>query len=103
MSHSRFEKKKKIDSLEFEVSDKNFKKIYQSFISLEQFKDKPLVLANYLIQRVPEKNKENFAKWLKIIGCNDSASLVKTLSKWEIEASKAKSVKNDKEIKGRGE
>ena len=97
------EKKKKIDSLEFEVSDKNFKKIYQSFISLEQFKDKPLVLANYLIQRVPEKNKENFAKWLKIIGCNDSASLVKTLSKWEIEASKAKSVKNDKEIKGRGE
>lgn len=97
------EKKKKIDSLEFEVSDKNFKKIYQSFSSLEQFKDKPLVLANYLIQRVPEKNKENFSKWLKTIGCNDSASLLKTLAKWENEKTSEKKVKNDKEIEGRGE
>lgn len=97
------QKEKKLETLEFEISDKNFKKVYQSFCSLEQFKDKPLVLANYLIQRVPEKNKENFSKWLKAIGCNDSASLLKTLAKWENEKTSEKKVKNDKEIIGRGE
>ena len=97
------QKEKKLETLEFEISDKNFKKVYQSFCSLEQFKDKPLVLANYLIQRVPEKNKENFSKWLKAIGCNDSASLLKTLAKWENEKTSEKKVKNDKEINGRGE
>lgn len=98
-------KKQKIDSLEFEISDKNFKKVFQSFCTLSQFKNKPMELANYLIQRVPQENKDAFSKWLKSVGCTDSASILKTLTKWENEAEHQKNRKKDKgqDIKGIGE
>lgn len=79
-------KAKKINSLEFEVSEKNFKKIFQSFCTLDQFKDKPLILANYLNQRIPESNKESFSKWMSSIGCKDAVSTLKVLTKWANEA-----------------
>lgn len=95
--------KTKKESLDFEVSEKNFKKLYQSFCSLEQFKDKPELLANYLIQHVSNKNKEKFGKWLNSIGCKDSDSTVKILSKWSRE-SKDKSNEKNLPVKGlRGE
>lgn len=82
--------KTKKETLDFEVSEKNFKKLYQSFCSLEQFKDKPELLANYLIQHVPNENKEKFGKWLNSIGCTDSDSTVKLLTKWNRETEKSK-------------
>lgn len=97
-------KKEKINSLEFEVSEKNFKKIFQSFCNLEQFQNKPIELAKYLTQRVPAENKKQFFSWLTSIGCNDSVSTIKILTKWSNEAERNKERKNDKEIdKGRGE
>lgn len=86
--------KENINNLEFEVSEKNFKKMYQSFSKLEQFKNKPELLANYLIQRVKPENKENFAKWLTSLGCVDSASTLKLLTKWSNENQQIDKSKN---------
>ncbi|WP_149554552.1 hypothetical protein [Treponema pectinovorum] len=88
-------KQQKINSLEFEISEKNFKKVYQSFCTLEEFRNKPLKLASYLFKRVPEENKQNFAKWFNSMNFDNSTILIKTLSKWtsEVEDSKTKSVK----------
>lgn len=89
------QKHEQLSNLEFEVSEKNFKKMYQSFSKLVQFKNKPELLANYLIQRVPEENKESFAKWMNSIGCKDSASTLKILAKWTNEVEQKK---NEKDI-----
>lgn len=75
-------KKEKINKLEFEVSEKNFKQLFKTFCRLEQFRSQPGVLANYLIQRVPPENKEKFAKWMDSIGCKDGLSTMKVLDKW---------------------
>lgn len=84
-------KTKKINKLEFEVSEKNFKQLYQSFCTLPQFRNNPSSLANYLMQRVPEENKNTFNKWMVSIGCKDSVSLFKVLAKWSNEAELLKS------------
>lgn len=98
-------KNKKLNELNFTVSEKNFKQLFQSFCNLEQFKNRPLELANYLTQRVNPQNKENFSKWMKSNGCEDSAALIKTLSKWSNEVDNSKEIKNkEKDSKGlRGE
>lgn len=92
------QKKEKINNLEFEVSEKNFKQYYQSFSKLEQFRNKPELLANYLIQRVPAENKAAFSKWLNSIGCKDSASTLKIFAKWTNE----KERENEKDIIPKG-
>lgn len=92
-------KNEKINNLEFEVSEKNFKKVFQSFSSLEQFQNKPLELAKYLTQRVPEKNKQKFFEWLNSVGCKDPVSTIKTLTKWANEAERGRNV-NKSEEKG---
>lgn len=86
-------KNKKINDLEFEVSEKNFKSLYQSFCTLSQFKNNMQGLAKYLIQRVPPEKKESFTKWMDSIGCKDSVSTMKILTKWSNEAEKTKNVK----------
>lgn len=99
-------KNKKLNELDFEVSEKNFKQLYQSFCTVEKFKDKPLELASYLTQRVNPAKKEEFVKWMDSIGCKDSASLVKTLVRWagEVENGKDKDINKNITPKGlRGE
>lgn len=98
-------KTKKINNLEFEVSEKNFKKLYQSFCELPQFKNNPSALASYLFQRVPNENKENFTKWMVSIGCKDAESTCKVFAKWSNEKGEGKNLENmDKAPKGlRGE
>ncbi|MBO4858712.1 MAG: hypothetical protein J5527_09370 [Treponema sp.] len=98
-------KKKKINELEFEVSEKNFKKLYQSFCDLPQFKNNPSELASYLFQRVPKENKENFTKWLVSIGCKDAVSTYRIFAKWSNEKKEGKNQENkDLDTKGlRGE
>ena len=87
------EKNSKVENLEFEVSEKNFKKYFQSFSTLEQFKNKPRELAKYLYERVPENSRKNFAKWMESVGMKDEVSIVKVLTKWSNEAEKSKDVK----------
>lgn len=93
-------KKQKINSLEFEVSEKNFKKVYQSFCFLEEFKNKPLKLATYLFKRVPDENKGNFARWLKSAGFSDQDAMLKTLIKWADEVEKKQNQKKENILKG---
>lgn len=83
-------KKRRIDSMDFEVSEKNFKRAFQSLCGLEQFKDRPQALANYLIQRVPEDGKETFVKWMVSMGCRDAPSTLRVMSKWAAEAERGK-------------
>lgn len=89
-------KNEKVESLEFEVSEKNFKKYFQSFSKLEQFRNKPLDLAGYLIQRVPEAGRESFTKWMHAAGCTDSVSTLKVLARWSNEAEKAQERQKEK-------
>lgn len=100
-------KTKKINNLEFEVSEKNFKKLYQSFCDLPQFKNNPSGLVSYLLQRVPKENKESFTKWMFSIGCKDAESTYKIFAKWSNEKAQGKGVdqkENDITPKGlRGE
>jgi len=84
-------KNEKVESLEFKVSEKNFKKYFQSFSKLEQFKNKPSALASYLMQRVPAEGRESFTKWMHSVGCTDSVSTIKVLTKWTNEAEKNQS------------
>ena len=99
------QKKEKINNLDFIVSEKNFKKMFQSFIKLQQFRNNPLLLSDYLRQRVEPKNKETFEKWWESIGCTDRASEFKILCKWYNEAEQGKDKNKEKDIKpkGRGE
>lgn len=94
-------KTKKINKLEFEVSEKNFKKLYQSFCDLPQFKNNSTGLVNYLLQRVPNENKESFTKWMISIGFKDIESTYKILSKWSNEKAKSENLDN-KDIKHKG-
>ena len=94
-------KTKKINKLEFEVSEKNFKKLYQSFCDLPQFKNNSTGLVSYLLQRVPSENKESFTKWMVSIGFNDKESTYKILTKWSNEQAEGKNLDN-KEIKPKG-
>lgn len=96
-------KTKKINNLKFEVSEKNFKKLYQSFCDLPQFKNNLAGLANYLFQRVPEENKKEFNKWLVSIGCKDAESTYKIFAKWSNEKAEGKNL-DTKEVdpKGKG-
>ena len=105
LSNLNEQEKTSPEKFEFEVSEKNFKSLYTSFIKFAQFKDKPGLLANYLIQRVPPENKENFAKWMNSIGCTDSQSTLKLLNKWSREVDeKDRNLNKTNEIKGlRGE
>ncbi len=96
------EKKNKINSLDFEVSEKNFKKLFQSFINLNQFKNKPQLLANYLMKRVPPENQKNFTKWMNSIGCKDPVSTLKVFYKWEAELTENKDNSKDKGITPKG-
>lgn len=87
-----------IKNAEFEVSEKNFKKMYQVFANFEQFRNKPLTLANYLMNRVPENKKADFRKWFVAQGCKDEVETIKVLTKWSNEAEKGIDIKknNDK-------
>lgn len=84
------EQKNKLNNLDFEVSSKNFKSLFQSFSQLEQFKNKPGELAKYLFQRVSKENKEEFLEWMKASGCKDNVSTMKVLTKWSNEAENKK-------------
>lgn len=92
---------KKINKLEFEVSEKNFKKLYQSFCDLPQFKNNSTGLVSYLLQRVPSENKESFTKWMISIGFKDKESTYKILTKWSNEKAEGKNLDN-KDIKPKG-
>lgn len=94
-------KTKKINNLEFEVSEKNFKKLYQSFCDLPQFKNNPSALATYLLQRVPKENKESFTKWMVSIGCKDAESTYKIFAKWSNEKAEGKNL-DSKEVEPKG-
>lgn len=94
-------KTKKINNLEFEVSEKNFKKLYQSFCDLPQFKNNPSALATYLLQRVPKENKESFTKWMVSIGCKDAESTYKIFAKWSNEKAEGKNL-DSKEAEPKG-
>lgn len=94
-------KTKKINKLEFEVSEKNFKKLYQSFCDLPQFNNNSIGLVNYLLQRVPNENKESFTKWMISIGFKDKESTYKILTKWSNEKAEGKNLDN-KDIKPKG-
>ena len=94
-------KTKKINKLEFEVSEKNFKKLYQSFCDLPQFKNNSTSLVSYLLQRVPSENKKSFTKWMISIGFKDKESTYKILTKWSNEKSEGKNLDN-KDIKPKG-
>lgn len=96
--------KETLNKADFEVSEKNFKKMYQVFSNFEQFKNKPLTVANYLMNRVPENKKENFRKWFVTQGCKDEVSTIGVLTKWsnEIEREQQKNKTNEKSKSGRG-
>ncbi|MBE6361249.1 MAG: hypothetical protein E7059_07355 [Treponema bryantii] len=91
----------KINSKQFEVSEKNFKRFYQVFCSLEPFKNKPITLLNYLMNHVPKDKKEETINWLSKQGCKDEITTVKVLTKWADETLNKKQPK-DNNI-GRGE
>ncbi|OJF76957.1 MAG: hypothetical protein BKP49_05155 [Treponema sp. CETP13] len=80
---------------------KNFKKLYQSFCDLPQFKNNSTGLVSYLLQRVPSENKESFTKWMVSIGFKDKESTYKILTKWSNEKAKGKNLDN-KDIKPKG-
>lgn len=77
-----------IENQQFNVSEKNFKKIYQSLCLLPQFKNKPLELGQYLGKRVAPENKAAFVSWLKSIGCTNNVESAKIFTKWTNEAEK---------------
>ena len=92
-----------IKSKEFEVSEKNFKKMYQVFSELGPFKDKPLTTFNFLLNHVPENNQEKFKKWLSDIGFKDEISMLKILTRWSNEKEQSKDKDINKSINTRGE
>lgn len=85
-----------LNNADFEVSEKNFKKMYQVFSNFEQFKNKPLTVANYLMSRVPEEKKELVKKWFISQGCRDEISTIKVLNNWSAEQEKNLSKQNEK-------
>ena len=90
-------------SKEFEVSEKNFKKLFQVYSNLEPFKNKPLTTLNYLMHHVPDTEREKVSNWLKKQGCKDEISTMDTLNKWLNENNQSKDNIKDKTIFTRGE
>lgn len=77
-----------IKSMGFEVSEKNFKGVYQTFSQFEMFTNKPVELFKFLWNHVSEENKKNVNKWLTEQGFKDEDSMKTILKKWETEIPK---------------